>query len=91
MYAVSAMGLALERFFFVLNLGGRVRGGFEFWRGNIFARGVSEQGSAGIYAKQGGADGGAFGQTAAGGGLLECLPANAKSGGALSGAGVEGA
>ena len=87
----SALGLALERFFFVLNLGGRVRGGFEFWRGNVFARGVSEQGGGGIYAQQGGgAKRGAFGEAAAGGGLLECLPANAKSGGALRGAGVKG-
>lgn len=86
----SALGLALERFFFVLNLGGRVRGGFEFWRGNIFARGVNEQGGGWVKAQEGGgAKRGAFGK-AAGLRLAECLPAHAKGGGSACGGGVEG-
>ena len=52
MCTTSALGLALERFFFVLNLRGRVAGGFEFWRGRVLFGGVGEQG--------GGANGGLF-------------------------------
>ena len=89
--AASALGLALERFFFVLNLRGRVAGGFEFWRGRVLSGGVGEQGGGGVDTqKGGGANGGLFRQAAARGGLLECLPTHAKSGGALRGAGVEG-
>ena len=89
--AASALGLALERFFFVLNLRGRVAGGFEFWRGRVLFGGVGEQGGGGVDTqKGGGANGGLFRHAAARGGLLECLPTHAKSGGALRGAGVEG-
>ena len=87
----SAMGLALERFFFVRYLGGAIRGGVAFWRGNIFARGVAEQSGGGIYAQQGGgAKRGAFGKAAAGAGLAVGLPAHAKRGGGACGGGVEG-
>lgn len=89
--AASALGLALERFFFVLNLRGRVAGGFEFWRGRVLSGGVGEQGGGGVDTqKGGGANGGLFRQAAARGGLLECLPTNAKSGGGACGGGVEG-
>lgn len=89
--AASALGLALERFFFVLNLRGRVAGGFEFWRGRVLFGGVGEHGGGWVDTqKGGGANGGLFRQAAARGGLLECLPTHAKSGGALRGAGVEG-
>lgn len=87
----SALGLALERFFFVRYLGCAIRGGVAFWRGNVFARGVNEQGGGWVKAQEGGgAKRGAFGKAAAGLRLAECLPANTKGGGDLCGAGVEG-
>ena len=88
---ISALGLAFERFFFVLNLRGRVAGGFEFWRGRVLSGGVGEQGGGWVNAQQGGgAKRGAFGQAAAGLGLAECLPAHAKRSGGAGCGGVEG-
>lgn len=88
---ISAMGLALERFFFVLNLGGRFRGGLAFWRGRVLSGGVGQQRGGWVDAQQGGgAKCGAFGQAAAGLGLAECLPAHAKRSGGAGGGGVEG-
>ena len=90
-YAVSAMGFALERFFFVLNLRGRVRGGFEFWRGRVLSGGVGEKRGGWVNAQQGGgAKRGAFRKAAAGLGLAECLPAHAKRSGGAGCCGVEG-
>lgn len=90
-FVISAMGLALERFFFVLNLRGGVAGGFEFWRGNVFTCGVSEQRGGWVDTqKGGGANGGLFGQAAALGGLAVRLPAHAQRGGGACGGGVEG-
>ncbi len=90
-FVISALGLALERFFFVRHLGSAIRGGVAFWRGNVFAGGVGEQGGGWVNAQQsGGAERGAFGKAAAGAGLAECLPAHAKRGGGACGGGVEG-
>lgn len=87
----SALGLAFERFFFVLNLRGRVAGGFEFWRGRVLVRGVGEQGGGWVNAQQsGGAERGAFGEAAAGACLAVGLPAHAKRGGGAGCGGVEG-
>ena len=89
--AASALGLALERFFFVLNLRGRVAGGFEFWRGRVLFGGVGEQRGGWVNVKQGGgAKRGAFGKAAAGLGLAECLAAHAKRSGGAGCGGVEG-
>ena len=88
---ISALGLAFERFFFVLNLQGRVAGGYEFWRGRVLSGGVGEQSGGWVNAQQGGgAKRGAFGKAAAGLGLAECLPAHAKRSGGAGCGGVEG-
>lgn len=88
---ISALGLAFERFFFVLNLQGRVAGGYEFWRGRVLSGGVGEQSGGWVNAQQGGgAKRGAFGKAAAGLGLAECLPAHAKRSGGAGCCGVEG-
>lgn len=81
----------MSRFFFVLNLRDRVRGGVVYWRGRVFPGGVGEQGLAGVYFEDcGGAKGGGVGEAVALYRLAEGLAGYAKGGGALGGAGVEG-
>lgn len=83
--------LRLGRIFCALNLRGRVAGGVDFWRGNVFAGGVCKQGMAGVNVEQrGGADSGGVGQAAALERLAVGLTANPEGGGALRGAAVEG-
>lgn len=87
----SALGLALERFFFVLNLGGRFRGGLVFWRGRVFAGGVHEQRFGWRYAyKYARKHGLGFAEMLTLGRLAVRLPAHAKGGGGAGSGGVEG-
>lgn len=66
---------------------GRVRGGVIYWRGRVLAGGVGQQGLSGVDFQQGGgAQCGAVGQAAAGGGLLIGLAADSKARGDGSGA-----
>ena len=83
--------LLFGRFFFVLHLNGKLAGAAAYWRGNVFTRGVAEQGFPRVDFEQGGG--------AKGGGVREALTlcrlavgltGNAKRGGALGGAAVEG-
>lgn len=69
----------------------RVGGGVEYWRGRVGFGGVEKQGAGWIYAaKFAGKHGLAFREAAALCRLAIGLPAHAKSGGALGGAGIEG-
>lgn len=82
---------SFSRFFYVLNLRGRVAGGLGYWRGRVFAGGVDDQCAAGVKVENGGgAQGGGVREAAPAAGLLVGLPADAESGGALRGAGVAG-
>ena len=90
-FVISARGIALERFFFVLKMRLVLRGGFEYWRGRVLFGGVGEQRGGWVNVKQGGgAKRGAFGQAAAGLGLAECLSAHAKRSGGAGCGGVDG-
>lgn len=69
----------------------RVGGGVEYWRGRVGFGGVEKQGAGWVYAaKFAGKHGLAFREVAALCRLAVGLPAHAKSGGALGGAGIEG-
>lgn len=83
--------LRLGRIFCALNLRGRVAGGVDFWRGNVFAGGVCKQGLSGVGVEQrGGADSGGVGEAAALCSLAVGLARHPEGGGALRGAVVDG-
>lgn len=79
------------RLFFVLNLAGRVRGGLDFWRGNVFAERVTEQDFCRAGLEQcGGAYRYCIAQAAALLRLAVGLATDAECGGGLGCAAVEG-
>lgn len=70
-------------------IGGRVRAGVAYWRGQVFGRGIDEQGFSGVNVEQGGGfEGCGIGKLAALLRLAVGLPGKTKGGGALGGAGV---